>query len=375
MDILTLYSHTFIWHNDLSIVVYDSLGYNSKVFEMTLERLSVCEQLLNPKNLYSISIDLQNTNESYIDFIKELGNGVYGRIHSEEQHIMSLPPILGFNPSCNETTRGFNPDEPLIYTIDIYLGGNCPEQEYYKHSYYPKSSSTLLAFNDIYEFIERVNLYSTPRINIIVSNASEYQEFDKLYSYLNKLENNIETYIRIEDKYEILTNYCHKEGITLVVSPDKKEMVDNNTNLKLLYLISDDSDYVESESPKVQYQLINNGENTFYLQSVIKMSKEQIAKRELTKREIFAHKVLNIYSFGTLKVMPDGYVYSDCYNDAIGATKNTVLEILSNEFERGGSWLNTRVKNECKCCPYNLLCPSESPIERSIGLQTICKQN
>jgi len=374
MDILTLYSNTFVWYDDFSIVVYDSLHYNSKVFDTTPGIITVCKHLLDPKNLYSVSVDLQNTDKRYIDFITELGNGVYGTIHSDDKHIMSLPPLLGFNPSYNEHSQAFNPDEPLVYTIDIYLGGNCPENDYYKHSYYPKSSSNVLAFNDIYEFIERVNLYSTPRLNIIVSNACEYQEFDKLYSYLNKLENNIETYIRIEDKHEILTNYCHKDGITLVVSPDKKEMVDNNKDLKLLYLISDDSDYVESESStKLQYQLINNGENTLYLQSVIKMSKEQIAQRELTKREIFAHKVLNIHSFGTLKVMPDGYVYSDCYKDAVGTTKNTVLEILSNEFERGGSWLNIRVKNECKCCPYNLLCPSESPIERSIGLKTICK--
>ena len=118
---------------------------------------------------------------------------------------------------------------------------------------------------------------------------------------------------------------------------------------------------------------IYNGKNNQFFEENIYLTEEDVLDTHLTKREIFAHKVLNIHSFGTLKVMPDGYVYSDCYKDAVGTTKNTVLEILSNEFERGGSWLNIRVKNECKCCPYNLLCPSESPIERSIGLKTICK--
>ncbi|MCY6345015.1 hypothetical protein [Bacteroides hominis] len=130
----------------------------------------------------------------------------------------------------------------------------------------------------------------------------------------------------------------------------------------------------------IQYHLENyrmipiyTGDNLAFFENNIYLSEEELLNINLSKREIFAHQVINTNYFGVLTISPDGKVYSGDMNEpAIGTIDESLYTIVYREMTEGHSWLRIRDQKPCCDCIYQWLCPSPSNYELAIGKPNLC---
>lgn len=114
------------------------------------------------------------------------------------------------------------------------------------------------------------------------------------------------------------------------------------------------------------------GINSAFFKEFVYIEAVDLLSKRLEKREIFAHKTLNLFDFGRLTILPDGKVYSNVNFPAIGTINDNIKELLYKELFHGKSWRRIRNKKPCSNCVYQWLCPSPSNYELVIGKPNLC---
>ena len=124
-------------------------------------------------------------------------------------------------------------------------------------------------------------------------------------------------------------------------------------------------------SPNTQsYPIFRN--NLEFIKSLLFINENDFNELELEKREIFIRQKLNVFDFGKLTIMPDGYVYANVNKHLLGCINDSPIDLVYKEFLTGESWLYTRNYKPCKNCIYQFLCPSPSNYEIAIGKPNLC---
>ena len=155
-----------------------------------------------------------------------------------------------------------------------------------------------------------------------------------------------------------------------------------NFNVFWKFLVSSELEYLQTEALierlKIQKSKIipfYNGNNYDFFSDNIFTTLEDIDQIHLNRREIFANQYINAADFGKITVMPDGQIYANVNQAALGNINDDIRELIYNELVNGKSWLRIRDREPCVDCIYQWLCPSPSNYETVFGRYNLCHVN
>lgn len=387
---LTINPDTFLWLEDKYGLLYDSGSFASYKFRLTPQISQLCDRLQDPDNLYSVEVDLDNTDDEFSDFIAQVTRKGMGRTHDDsgERHLISFPPLLNVQHSWERIkTRGneaYSEILPYLTSLTFNLGGTCPVTDYYKQTTYPVCSETILSAERILGFLLDAGSPYITDIGIVFSSLKDYQDINPLLAGLQEYGDAVTLYVRAEDLEEaetaaILSNV----GIRMAVLHTASFATDINpmSQARHIFLITSEKEYTEVnkwssdngiDPPEIVP--IFNGKNAAFFRRNVFLSEHEILDSRLIRRSIFAHMVINTGYFGKLTFMPDGKAYADPASGiSVGCINDSVYTLITAELEHNTGWRRTRDTLErCNKCIYRYLCPSPSPYEKVMRLDCIC---
>ncbi len=387
---LTINPDTFLWIEDKYGLLYDSGRFASYKFRLTPQISQLCDRLQDPDNLYSVEMDLNNTDDEFRDFIAQVTGKGMGRIYDDrgEKHLISFPPLLNVQQSWERIkTRGnetYSEILPYLTSLTFTLGGICPVTDYYEQTTYPVCSETILPAERILGFLSEANSPYITDIGIVFSSLKDYQDITPLLTGLQKYGDTVTLYVRAEDLEEAETvEVLSNTGISVAVLHKVSFATKINAMpaAKHFLLITSENEFAEANKwsndncvDTTEIVPIFNGRNADFFRRNVFLSEREILDRRLTRRTIFAHMVINTGYFGKLTFMPDGKAYADPASGiSVGCINDSVYTIITAELEHNTVWRRTRDALErCGKCIYHYLCPSPSSYEKAMKLDCIC---
>ncbi|WP_106831607.1 TIGR04150 pseudo-rSAM protein [Parabacteroides pacaensis] len=395
---LILNPDTFIWVKAKEGLVYNTKNYKLVHFnnEGLIEKL--VEELLQIDNLYAVTLDnLQLSNQIIRKWVDDLlaiecaslieDNGITSRP-------VSLKPQLKVQDSIEYYKTKHRKKSGIqilsnLHTLIFHINGSKFGNEIYQRQIiYPGVDKKELSLRDIRNFIMSYeDFYLLPKITL-VGCLWQYSDAASLLSFLKSLDITISIYctktdfinhkhhIKPDDKvsYHILISDYTTECSELF---DKLE---DNCNLYYDFIIASEKDCECANELIERYHIsdvsrlypIYTKDNLSFLESNLYIEKTDLVNIRLSKRQIFAHQVLNTNFFGTLTVFPDGKVYAGDMRSEIGTIQEELYTLVYREITEGHSWFYTRTQKPCLECIYQELCPSPSVYEWEIGKPNLC---
>jgi pseudo-rSAM protein len=249
-----------------------------------------------------------------------------------------------------------------------------------------------LRFSAIKIFLEQIGGSSVSLINIYADNILKYAELGHLANELDKMHIIKTFYLPLRsfpaniDELKFLGSPQFR--LKILVDPDFDSRVLDEIFQKLRtsgiqcewsFFVSSKQEFkkVNSVISKTDFGNTDikpflNGKNIRFFQDNIYLTKEDLLNSNLSKREIFAHQVLNTNDFGKLTVLPDRKVYANVNHPPLGLINEPVNKMVFNEMDKGTSWRKIRDMKPCSDCVYQWLCPSPSNYELAIGKPNLC---
>lgn len=392
-----LNSDVFLWKTRDKVLLYSTPTKKSLVFNNNNELNIVIEQLENTINLYCVELEESDLNCDPINsFIKITVDSKFGNIVKAikgEKKPVFFVPFLKIQNSMEKSDRYVKTNTNMLgylHEIDIYV--NEGQNDCLNFSTGP-TKTTNTPFADLFRFLRTfINSSSLNTINICGDNLLEYPSIGSLMDELSKTPITKIFHLKLghlhENVNELLLLKSKPDQISIIVEPgfetDKirsaiKIVESINISTAWIFKISSEQDYERAEniidSHKIEsYEILPffNGSNHDFFEKFIYLSEEDIQNSQLTKREIFAHQVLNTNDFGRLTVKADGTVYANLYQPPLGTINDPVNEMLCKELSSNSSWLRIRDTAPCTDCIYRWLCPSPSNYELEMRKSNLC---
>lgn len=395
---LTLYPDTFLWMKCNTGIIYNSDNGKSFTFNCLNEIKTLCDTLVESVKLYSVELSKSQLCDSLIkEWISEIEGIEAGCLIEEgEQNkkLISYFPLLRvqedidqikWNHSCNAGGKIIENLHELVFYVNGSVGGS---NRYFYQTLYPIKSLKMLDFEYIESFVKKS--YNT-RLNQVtfVGDIVKYKNIEKLCTWvlgiyfsvhfvlldedirdsikLFELSNSaqisftiiINDIPKLQSNYEIYWRFLEKETLFFPVTTEKK--LDS-----ILSYIQD------AELKNYKVIPIYNGKNRHFFEKFVYMTKDELASIKLSKREIFANMTLNTHSFGKLIIMPDGKVFADVNDSALGSISDPIYDLIYREMTERKAWFRVRDMKPCCDCVYQWLCPSPGNFELVIGRPNLC---
>lgn len=389
-QLLTINPDIFLWTDDRHGLLYDSCRFTSYKFLITPQISQICDRLLNPDNLYSIEIDMDDIDNGLRNFIRQVTEKGMGVLHDDcgDKHIISFPPLLNIQHSWerikNRGDDAYNEILPYLTSITFYTGGMCPVTDYHKQTIYPVCSENTLSAERILGFLANTGSPYISEIHIVFSSVTDYPNQKLLLDGLREYGEAVTLYVRAEELEDAETvTMLSDTGINMAVlhiTPFAADIKPMNA-AKHIFLITSEDEYMEADKwyndkglESAEMIPIFNGCNAAFFHDNIFLTEQDILGSRLERRTVFAHMAVNTGFFGSISIMPDGKVCADSAAEIpIGCINDSVYALISAEMERNTAWRRTRDTLErCKKCIYRYLCPSPSAYETVMGLDCIC---
>ena len=377
----------FIWRKKDECLFYDSNTFQCKIVYIKNQDVdNFINRLRDIDNLYCIEIT-KTVNKELLFFLEELIDLKMGAIiHEEEMHgrrPIQLPPLLNLqseverlnNKELTDLTVGENILE-YIHEIHIILSEN-PE------------SKTILSVIHFIETLRKSNLYAIKISgDILILNRSV--ELWKLLNSMHAIkilmldfkEDTFETLLKIRELN--IENFSIFIRINYDFNKELLEKVENFLQSEKIpheyeFVIANEKDFEEIQT-KIQNIILEsmnikpvfNGDNNVFFENNVYLDENDIQASEMTKRNIFAHQVLNTNDFGKLTVTHNGKVYANPHFPPLGTVNDDVRLLVYKEMFTGTSWRRIRDMKPCCDCVYQWLCPSPSSYELEIGKPNLC---
>lgn len=388
---------TFLWKSNEQVLLYNTIVQKSLIFKNDKDISSVVSQLEDIESLYCIELsELEIKNQVLNSLIKDIVDSKFGNIALAkvgEKKPAFFVPVLKLQKHINKIDHFVKEnDNMLIYLhqIDIYVN------EEQKNGLYISEESvteTNIPYTDLVEFLKTfINKSSLNTINICGDNLLKYPDIElliniigetKIHKVINLKLDHFQTGIK-----DLLLWKSKPNKIRIIVEPDSdhEQFLSIIETTKLLdiciewqFKISSEKDYEEAENiidsleiESYEIKPFFNSSNQDFFEKFIYLTEEDIQNSQLTKREIFAHQVLNTNDFGKISVKADGAVYANLYQPPLGTINDPINEMLYKELNSHSSWLRIRDTAPCANCIYKWLCPSPSNYELELGKPNLC---
>lgn len=401
---LTLQSDTFLWVKDNKGLVYNSKNYQMFRFENNVTLSKLIDELMKLESLYRVTIndkDLSNeiTNKWVNDLLRIDSATLIEKDESHERPVSLKPELrLQDNIDSYKSDHDRNIGGRImtnLHQLVFHINGSCYGNSLYsKQIIYPQPGEAEMKLEDIRSFITSFGDQSAFLSNIVLVGCLwEYSSYNELLAFLHSLKANVTIHCTEQDflKYREAQKASTFDNVNLHIlvsdySVDHSILFnETRTNHSVSYgfMVTSENDLECADQLIERYGLSNKSriyplyttDNLAFLKENLYMNKDIIDTVELSKREIFAHQVINTNFFGTLTVFPDGNVFAGDTVTPIANIKESLYTIVYREMTEGNSWFKTRTQEPCNNCIYQLLCPSPSTYEQIIGLPNLCNIN
>jgi pseudo-rSAM protein len=379
---------TFLWKTNEKILLYNVPSQKSLTFKNNKDLNAIVAQLLDMENLYCIELAESKIQNSTISkFVESIVNVGFGSIVKAEEGVKKpafFVPVLKLQNKMKKVDRFVMDNANMLsylHEIDIYV------REMEKEEVKDIPFADLLLF--LNTFIKASSLFT---INIFGDNLLECPLIVPLMGELIKIKLRKVIHIKLEHLLDGLgelllwksipdqINIIYSQNIDLeIITQVLKTIKSIDAKIVWQFQVYSEQDYdaVENfiDSHEIEsYELtpVFNGTNHDFFEKHIYLTEEDIQNFKLTKREIFAHQVLNTNNFGKLIIKADGTVYANLYQSPLGTINDPINEMLCKELSGNFSWLKIRDIPPCNDCVYQWLCPSPGNYELSIGKSNLC---
>lgn len=387
---LTINQDTFLWTDGRHGLLYDSSSFTSYRFRLTPQISELCNRLMNPDSLYSVDIDMDSIDSELRNFIEHVTEKGMGTLHDDsgQRYLVSFPPLLNIQRSWERIKaredEAYNEILPYLTSLTFYLGGICPDTDWYRQVLYPICSEKTLAADKIIGFLSDADSPYITDIRIVLSSVKGYLDLHSLLDGLRTYGDTVTLYVRAEDTVDAEAAAMLSGGVTsmalLHMAPFTAD-ISQVVAARHIFLITSEKDYEEAikwsgdngiETPEIVP--VFNGVNAGFFRDNVFLTEREILGSRLERRAVFAHMAVNTGFFGSLTFMPDGRAYaSPAYGEQIGDISDSVYDLITAELERNTAWRLTRdMPGRCRNCLYRYLCPSPSAYEKVMGIDCIC---
>lgn len=396
----TLYPEVFIWIKKENCIIYNSKNYKSLNILLKEEVKSLCEEIVASNNLYSVEITQKDYQKpivgEWISSVIKINAGYLSYAKKCKKPISLYPllrvqdDIIYYRFEHNNGIGGSiikNVNEVTIY----FNGSDYGSKTFYNQSIYPiQDKNIILDFDKILLFLKSCKNPFLQTINLVGNIFSiqyyklEIEKLKELCIHIN-LHVCVEDFVKNRDQIKDI-DWGNKISFILVFIPSKfsllTSIIDYDYKIKIIKALhifsetdySNAMEYINIDLKKNRYNIIPilNEENIDFFKSYIFTDLKELRNVKLSKRHILIRQALNAHDFGKLTIMPDGKVYANVNEEALGTIDNYPYDIVYKEFTSGKSWFNIRNQKPCSDCVYQWLCPSPSNYERAIGKPNLC---
>lgn len=375
---LMLYPETFLWEKGKEGLLYQAQTGDKIFFSTTGKIGTICMELSEPINLYSVKIGLPQDEETgaWVAQVCQKKMGKLIPVEACSYKPVSLPPIV----KIEEEKEKLN----YLHEVIFYTGGEEREYpDYYKQLPHPVYAEETLSVHKIKDFLKQTEGYNLQMVSFVGLEklpATERQALMPLFS-LYPFKKKLITGGKYLDFYKdiplgkniSLSVICHSIE---ELEKAKNHLTLNGKNVKYIYTLTNEAEYLKLKemdlSDPVSIIPVFTESNLAFFEDHIYLQAKDLHDTCLSKREIFMNQRVNSHFFGKLNIMPNGDVYGNINKPSIGHIGDSIHNLLKTEFDRKDSWFYTREQKPCTDCIYQWLCPSPSNYEDIIGKHNLC---
>lgn len=397
---LIIDSYTFIWNNEISVVVYNSLSGQGFEYPLSSILKRIVEEVVDEKNMYCVEITASVMQDShtktFLTLLREYFCGDIIKKLPESVKPVSVLPLLNINEEvgrdfgdvANFEAFGHHVVKNLL-EITVYLNGDPVDERNPSRQFLWSCKGKPVLDKQILEKIARqIEFTRVVDFNVVTSDLFSYPYLNDLFSLLERFSLKTTFYLPCNSltRKNLASGFFKRNDFQLcllVNCPEEIEEVDLSVfagyNVQFLFKVMSVEEYLVAIDKIEQYQLnakvlpYYNGHNYAFFKEYIFLDKEDILNTQWTKQQIFAHQVLNTNDFGKFVIMPDGKIYANINFKAVGTVDNDIKELVYKEMKEGISWRRTRNSlKKCSTCLYRHLCPSPSNYEVHLGKDNLC---
>lgn len=392
----TLHGDVFLWMKGSRGFIYSTKSKAKFLFPLSDKIERICLDLLEITNLYTVELteDAASDNDvkRWIESVTSIQAGFLSFNVEFDKRPVSLKPILKVqdNRSYYEEQHKLGFKGKILqnlHELTFYINGSeHGNDEYFKQAIYPVKNGTALEGSKIQSFIKNSRSIFLSNINL-VGNLFSYSEFEKLINDISDSSVQSTVHILIKD---FLTN---REKIKEIKWPanvqfnllidtffDVSFLQDISFPLSITIFVFSEDDFIQFSSmiekcptdQNIRFIPLYNRKNQLFFESTIFTKKEDFDEIELSKNDIFMRQAMNTEDFGKLTVLPDGNVYANVNELALGTIDDSPYSIVYKEFANGHSWFKLREQAPCSNCIYQWICPSPSHYEIVFARPNLC---
>ncbi len=386
----SIYPHCFVWLNENEGLLYNSKNGVKLRFNNDGLLRNVISKLLILENLYCITLTENELSEKelklWIKDIEEKECGILVEKNEFNLRPLSLPPILKVQDDkeyyCWENHQGIdgnvidNLHQIIFHVNGSILGNNL----YSRQLLYPTLSSEYLENDTIIQFSKNARHSLSLNEIALVGNPSSIEGIDSLIDSLNEIVpvSVYSIWKDVAESYEQLLNIAEKAKLNIYIT---KDILKETFPLQAIlhFIVTSVEEYETALEYKEKYNFrdirivpVYTGRNLAFFENYLYLQEKDLQAIYLNKREVFINQKINLYDFGKLIIKPNGEVYSNFNDEAIGTIKDMPQTLVFKEITKGKAWLRIRNETPCNNCIYQWLCPSPSHYEQVIGKFNLC---
>ena len=403
---LCIKPEVYIWKDKKNILFYNSITFQSVLWERNSESDTIVDALLDVKNFYSI--DIGDKKDS--DIVQEITKKGFGVIvdTSDKLKPITIPPVLIFSNRAERVlSKGllFYDAHLVDYikTITIRLSGSCRHDctdcsSLFRQVTNCTKRSGLLTKEDLLKIRTIIHGTKAEKVQFIISSEKDVALLEQNQFIVDNSEQLVINYINwrnvseeIIDRIESLS--C-QQLVKIVFKVDAcilddaqmllRKLLNKYKNIIVCFLLSSDEDvasYQDLEqsldiTDRNEVHCVFNGNNHHFIETFYQMNEQELSSLQCDSDSIKTSQVINSEFWGSIYIEPDRTI---CLNEnypCFGDIDTPLYEILSKAFNSNDNpWLLTRKKFSCGTCAYRYLCPPINNLELSMSEPFACSSH
>lgn len=398
-----LESYIYVCIKDKVMLLYDTHNGRHLHFKST-KALQIVNKIYENENLGSIEIDTSDmSNLETHNFIDTIVINGMGKLQSQQEYPVKpvvLLPILSLNFDVDKFKDITNAELCLardisnyLLDVNIILNNSCNQhcsqcQNYHKQFFccFKDSSTEKMNQQSLIKILRQINYYPVRTINITGGNIYQYQHLE-LFDITNvNTKKEFNFYVHYLNYQE--NHYVDNHNIHIIVNfplnisrlRDVKSIT-KGKNVKYHLIVEDEEQYNMFESTMSEFDIEDfevhpcyNGNNSFFFEENVFMSKEDILDNNTSMREIFRNQKMNANFFGSLYFFPNGEIKANPNEETIGNLNDDgIVDVINTEMVKNTAWRKIRFCEPCSNCLYQYLCPPLSNYEKVMKRNNLCK--
>ena len=403
---LFLESYVFVWTNHEAVLLYDSLSGKGVTWKLTDPVRTIVMELMKKENLYCMELTENDLNVPEVaDFVSEIRRNFIGDLYSQEefrQKPLVIVPEVSVNENLENDVETMNNLELFgqkivnnLRVVTMRLTGECSINCRYcqtvdKQIVWCRKQDNRLSYNEICRLLEQLKHTPVTLINFVGGNVLSYPFLDELLNELKKYSFGKCFYLYYKqsvDYEQIRAKLLNDPSVSikfLIDYPVNEYAISAcvalpNERVEYCFAVTSEEEFQEVSRIIDVYKLKANIypfytiDNLDFFEKYVFQTLEDVMALCRTKKDIFAHQLVNTHFFGTLYIDCDGKVYPNFNSKSIGTIDGYVKDWVFQEMKQGKMWHWTRDSlPACKECLYKYLCPSPSNYELVIGKPNLC---